>query len=298
MPEVIGAIRDKWMSLGGSQSFLGEPLTDELVCPDGVGRFNHFQGGSIYWTPNTGAHFVIGLIRDAWASQGWETGSLGYPRTDELVTEGTAGQGRHSIFEGGEIYWTPADGVNVKVYETNIDIWFSGFRCLNESNEWSPSDEPYMFLGVSTSGQPQTPQETGVIGNVDKGNVIRLAKKLYSGIAQDVILAVVIRENDQGNPHAFSDAFKSILDEGNKALKASQGVAVPDKVVKLLADKLSELTGAGDDDVGRRAELLPKNYLIQMARQIESGDPVADFTWDLGSDSEGIYRLYFFVRKI
>ena len=37
--------------LGGVKGFLGYPLTDETVTPDGVGRFNGFQGGSIYWTP-------------------------------------------------------------------------------------------------------------------------------------------------------------------------------------------------------------------------------------------------------
>ncbi|MBD2099164.1 hypothetical protein H6F90_29300 [Trichocoleus sp. FACHB-591] len=294
---IYGSIREKWASMGWENSFLGYPVTDELGCPDGVGRFNHFQGGSIYWTPNTGAHFVLGAIRDAWASQGWETGSLGYPRTDELVTEGTNGQGRHSIFEGGEIYWTPAGGAKVKLYQTNVEIWFSGFRCLNESSEWSGSDEPYMFLGVSTSGQAQTPHETGVI-SVDKGTVIRSATRLYSGVAEDVILAVVIRELDEGDPHAFSGAFRSILEVGNTALKLKTGASVPSEVVKLISNKLSELVGAGDDDVGRRAELLTKDNLIRMARQAESGDPVADFTWDLGSDSEGIYRLYFFVRKV
>jgi len=294
---IYGSIRDKWAALGWETSFLGYPVTDELGCPDGVGRFNHFQGGSIYWTPTTGAHFVIGVIRDTWAAQGWERGSLGYPRTDELVTEGTNGQGRQSIFEGGEIDWTPAGGAKVKLYQTNIEIWFSGFRCLDESNEWSASDEPYLFLGVSTSGQAQTPHETGVI-EVDKGAVIRSARRLYSGVAEDVILAVVIREHDEGDPHAFSGAFRSILELGNAALKAKTGVAVPSEVVQLVSNKLSELIGAGDDDVGRRAELLTKDALIHMARQAEGGDPVADFTWDLGSDSEGIYRLYFFVRKI
>ena len=111
-------------------------------------------------------------------------------------------------------------------------------------------------------------------------------------------MAVVIRENDQGDPHAFSGAFRSILELGNTALKAKTGVSVPGEVVNLISNGLSELVGAGDDDVGRRAELLTKDYLIRMAKQAESGDPVADFTWDLGSDSEGIYRLYFFVRKI
>jgi hypothetical protein len=180
----------------------------------------------------------------------------------------------------------------------NIEIWFSGFRCLDESSEWSASDEPYMFLGVSTSGKAQTPYETGVI-EVNAGDVIHSASKLYSGIAQDVILAAVIRENDEGDPHAFSIPFKSILDLGNKALGGQTGgITIPGEVVNLLADKLSELIGAGDDDVGRRADLLTKDYLMQMANNTEGGDPTADFFWELGSDDEGIYRLYFFVRRI
>jgi hypothetical protein len=58
--EVHGAIRDEWRLLGSEQSFLGYPVTDETGAPDGVGRFNHFQEGSIYWTPGSGAHEIHG----------------------------------------------------------------------------------------------------------------------------------------------------------------------------------------------------------------------------------------------
>ena len=54
MPTVIGAIRDKWIELGGASSFLGEPLTDEMDFPEG-GKVSVFQGGAIYWWPDTGA---------------------------------------------------------------------------------------------------------------------------------------------------------------------------------------------------------------------------------------------------
>ncbi|MGI0494255.1 LGFP repeat-containing protein [Alkalinema pantanalense CENA528] len=295
---VYGRILDKWGEKNWDSGFLGFPVTDELGTPDGIGRFNHFEGGSIYWTPTTGAHIVMGMIREAWKNQGWEKGRLGYPRTDELVTEGTNGKGRYNLFEGGEIHWTPAGGTKVKLYEVNIEIWFSGFKCLNESNEISSSDEPYMFLGVSTSGQAQTPYETGVIGDVDQGNIIRTAARLYSGIAQDVILAVVIRENDQGDPNAYSSTFKSVLDAGNVALGASTGVTIPGGILQQVSNGLSNLLGAGDDTVGRRAELLTRDYLMQMVKKAEGGDPVADFTWDMGHDDEGIYRLYFFVKKV
>ena len=160
--EVHGAIRGKWSSLGWERSFLGYPLTDETRTPDGVGRFNHFQGGSIYWTPGTGrtrctgrsavsgrasagsaassatrsptrrttpdgvgrynhfqggsiywtpatgAHEVHGAIRGKWSSLGWERSFLGYPLTDETTTPD--GVGRYNHFQGGSVYWTPATG--------------------------------------------------------------------------------------------------------------------------------------------------------------------------------------------
>ena len=107
--EVHGNIHAKWASLGWERCpFLGYPVTDESGCPDGVGRFNHFQSGSIYWTPKTGAFSVHGDIRAKWSSLGWEKSALGYPITDE--TGCPDGVGRFSHFQFGSIYWTPAGG--------------------------------------------------------------------------------------------------------------------------------------------------------------------------------------------
>ncbi len=107
---VVGAIRGKWQSLGWERGFLRYPVTDELGTPDGVGRFNHFQGGSIYWTPATGAHVVVGAIRGKWRAMGAETSVLGYPLTDELGAPD--GVGRFHHFQRGSIYWTPATGAH------------------------------------------------------------------------------------------------------------------------------------------------------------------------------------------
>lgn len=78
---VNGDIRAKYNLLGAADSVLGLPVTSESVPPDGFGRYNHFQGGSIYWTQTTGPMMVRGAIRDKWASGGWETG-MGYPVSD------------------------------------------------------------------------------------------------------------------------------------------------------------------------------------------------------------------------
>lgn len=58
MPTVIGAIADKWNSIGGPNSFLGQPITDEMDFSED-GRVSVFQGGSIYWWPDVGP-FVVG----------------------------------------------------------------------------------------------------------------------------------------------------------------------------------------------------------------------------------------------
>jgi hypothetical protein len=78
-----------------------------MTTPDGIGRYTHFQHGSIYWTPDTGAHEVRGAIRDKWAALGWERSYLGFPVSDELATEQG---GRVNGFQRGEIRWTESLG--------------------------------------------------------------------------------------------------------------------------------------------------------------------------------------------
>jgi hypothetical protein len=113
---VFGAIRAKWAELGWERSKLGYPTTDEKGTSDGVGRYNHFSGsggGSIFWTPATGAHEVRGLVRAKWAALGWETGKLGYPVSDEMGT--LDGVGRYNQFagsNGSSIFWSPGTGAH------------------------------------------------------------------------------------------------------------------------------------------------------------------------------------------
>jgi uncharacterized protein with LGFP repeats len=106
--EVHGAIVGEYNATGGSAGRLGLPTSDERPTPDGVGRFNTFQGGSVYWSPSTGAHEIQGVIRDKWAALGWERGPLGYPISDELPGPGGS---RVSFFEHGYISWTGSEAV-------------------------------------------------------------------------------------------------------------------------------------------------------------------------------------------
>ncbi|MFN2557654.1 MAG: galactose oxidase-like domain-containing protein [Nitriliruptorales bacterium] len=153
--EVHGAIRDKWSSLGLESGFLGFPLIDETATDDGVGRFNHFQGGSIYWTPATGAHEVHGAIRDKWSLLGWEESILGFPLTDETSTPD--GVGRFNHFQGGSIYWTPATGA----HEVHGDI----------HTRWSQLGWEQGRLGYPISDELDTPHGFGKVGHFQGGAV-------------------------------------------------------------------------------------------------------------------------------
>ena len=107
-PAAVGEIEKKYVALGGCGSLLGAPVNPEAGTPDQLGRYSVFEHGSIYWTPQTGAFEVHGLIRDAWATAGWEAGALGYPISDETGTPDTVG--RYNVFQHGSIYWTPQTG--------------------------------------------------------------------------------------------------------------------------------------------------------------------------------------------
>lgn len=103
-------IHRKWAESGWERGRYGWPTTNTMSLDNGW--YNHFTGGdwqgaSIYWSPQTGAHGVNGLIRDRWAALGWERSYLGYPVSDEYDIPG----GRRSDFVGGCITWNSATGV-------------------------------------------------------------------------------------------------------------------------------------------------------------------------------------------
>jgi L,D-peptidoglycan transpeptidase YkuD (ErfK/YbiS/YcfS/YnhG family) len=171
---VIGAILGEYRAMGGPAGIHGFPLTDERATPNGVGRYNHFQVGSIYWTAATGAHSVFGAIRDRWASMGWEKSRLGFPTTGDLGTPD--GRGRYNHFQGGSIYWTAATGAHAVYggirtrwsqmgwetsalgYPTSEEMPFQGNGRIQHfqygSIAWAPGTGAYIHGAVRVGGWP------------------------------------------------------------------------------------------------------------------------------------------------
>jgi uncharacterized protein with LGFP repeats len=105
---VRGALRDRWGALGWERGVLGYPTTSEACGLPGGGCFQQFQGGSLYWSPATGAQLVRGAIRTTWGALGWERGVLGYPTTSEAC--GLRDGGCFQQFQGGSVYWSARSG--------------------------------------------------------------------------------------------------------------------------------------------------------------------------------------------
>jgi peptidoglycan/xylan/chitin deacetylase (PgdA/CDA1 family) len=141
-PVLGGPIQAKYAQLGGPAGFLGHPVTSELRTPDGQGAFVHFQNGSVYWSPPTGAQEVHGAIRDTWARLGWERSTLGYPLTDETPTPDRTG--RYNHFQRGSIYWSATTGA----HEVRGDV----------RDTWQAAGGVTSPLGYPTSGHRVTPE--------------------------------------------------------------------------------------------------------------------------------------------
>ncbi|WP_432548014.1 S8 family serine peptidase [Kineococcus sp. SYSU DK004] len=99
-----GAILERYRAAGGPASSLGWPVTGEV--PVAGGAFAAFEGGSVYWSPATGAQVVKGDVRARWASLGWERSWLGFPAGEEVAVRGGVVQ----RFTGGQVWWSPATG--------------------------------------------------------------------------------------------------------------------------------------------------------------------------------------------
>ncbi len=150
---VRGAILARYESLGGAAGFLGQPLTRELSTPHRNGRYNLFQGGSIYWTPELGAWEVHGAIRERWGATGYENGALGFPASNENQLKG----GAYSRFERGLVYWSGATAAH-EVHGLIRD------RYLAVAAENGP-------LGYPTSSELRTSGRSGAFNTFQNGAI-------------------------------------------------------------------------------------------------------------------------------
>ncbi|MBR6532280.1 hypothetical protein IKT64_00700, partial [Candidatus Saccharibacteria bacterium] len=130
-------INEYYKQIGGTESILGESISEEKCGLINGGCFKKYEVGRIYWTKNTGAWDISGRIYDRWFSIGTEWSVLGYPISSEV--RNLVGGGAYQKFEHGRIYYKKGIGawdISGKIYAK----WFE------LGTEWSD-------LGYPTSGE-------------------------------------------------------------------------------------------------------------------------------------------------
>ena len=102
---VSGQVLKKYESVGGAQSDLGLPTSNEtdggLTTGSRVSTFAAEDKPVIFWTPDYGAFIVRGAMNAAWDKLGGAAGSLGPPVADQAEDGNVVSQ----RFTGGEISW-------------------------------------------------------------------------------------------------------------------------------------------------------------------------------------------------
>lgn len=107
------AISAAWDASGGDGGPLGP--REAGVYAVGAGFGQNLANGKIFFTPDTGAHYVQGAILEKYESLGGPADSdLGFPTIDEGA--GRAPDSRNSTFSASDkpvIFWTPTTGARV-----------------------------------------------------------------------------------------------------------------------------------------------------------------------------------------
>ncbi|MFW6598170.1 M15 family metallopeptidase [Propionibacteriaceae bacterium Y2011] len=103
----VTPIQQRYADLGGEDGVLGKQTAAETELPDG-GRMAVFEGGRIYWSPDTGAQETWGAIMNRWGGLGWQASRLGYPTGPEHCT--LRDDGCFQRFELGNVYYLPGVG--------------------------------------------------------------------------------------------------------------------------------------------------------------------------------------------
>lgn len=305
---VHGAILAEYLALDGDRGLLGYPTTDERPTPDGIGRYNHFERGSIYWTYATGAHEVHGAIRDKWAALGWEKSLLGFPISGEReFTEG----GRVSQFERGHIYWWP----DVGAFDLgDVSLRYKGLYCFGETDELSPADEPYVVLGIvrvpdAPFAEPGADVRSQIYSDVDAGDSRPDNMELFRGSPHGVAVGIAVCEHDEGDPDSYLGLIKAGVALAGKGVSAGCGAlfgaeAAPTcesmwtEIGPKLVSTVNDLAGTGDNLIGKVSLHMTAKDMVTLARR-----PRSNF-WgiqyhvesELISDGEASYKVYFAVE--
>lgn len=168
---VSGSFFQLYASSGYENGFLGYPASQEAPIRAG-GVYQVYQGGVMYWSPQSGPHTVSGSFRQLYGALGFENGFLAYPTSQEAPARNG---GVFQVYQGGVMYWSPTTGpqaVGGAILDAYAEVGHEngplGYPTSNEfdipggkrSNfqggfiEWSAATGPLVNRTISTPVQP------------------------------------------------------------------------------------------------------------------------------------------------
>ena len=252
-------------------------------------------------------------IEQRYRDTGGPSGPLGMPMGGYRNFDG----GTIRPFAGGPIRALHHGGIHGPGPTWCAQVTYLGFRCLEESNEGSASDEPYFLISaMGTNGQ-----RTRLIGptdDVDAGEdhveIVTVAS-FDDNLVPPLILGVIGKEHDWGSPEeAAANARKiaeSVVSKAEEALSTFSIAAADDHVIPewfrdilvgWIPEGIAAIAGLGDDNMGGNGRILFAYDPSGM--DWASPDPLGKFgenpynvMMPVGVDpSQGRYELYFNVQ--
>jgi hypothetical protein len=110
--DAVAAIDEKGTSFAAEFPWFGAPAGAAMDVKGGAMR--DYEGGTVYYSKETGAHAMYGEILNRYKTLGGPESDLGFPKNDESDTgDGVGRFNEFSAPEGAAIYWSPQSGAVV-----------------------------------------------------------------------------------------------------------------------------------------------------------------------------------------
>jgi hypothetical protein len=311
---VRDSIYRHYLNLGGPKG-LGRPLTRARDVGEHGRRIvrQEFEGGSIYWTADTGPALIKGAIRDKWLNaEAGANGRMGVPINEERSEDGGL---IFQDFERGSIWFV--DGVAEVII--GLVIEFTGFHCFGEQ-QGPGSDEPYFHVSVVPINPPvenpkaiddglwftMLPADGRVsYENIDSHDTQPDLVPVFIGRAAPLVLKTFEFEHDNGDPNAFRQQIKDAVALAGAItaafVPAASVVALNPEAQNLVADVINRIVDSDDDFIGQTQVLFNSRREIRDILNTPTHEefPGVPLHKDSGliTDGDASYKSYYRLRR-
>jgi hypothetical protein len=188
--DVRGAIHQRYLAVGGPGGFLGYPTTGETGVLDDkkreVGAFNRFaNNGAIYWSAETGAWEVYGVIREAWETDHKGVkGPLGFPIAEQKTIPSEKGlpETVHGTFQRGALVWQDRGQFMGATMVNGLDVYVESFNAKGSHGFWESigvaGNNLYVNVKIQASNGQHLSDRMPADGDYGKGRDIQ--KTIFS----------------------------------------------------------------------------------------------------------------------